>query len=98
VITVRSEQITLISGDTRSTIFADMKVVGVTEYYQAQQVGDTAELKCEVYRDEFDGQKFVELGGKRYRVIRVGSAKNPDKITLTLSDLSQGGDGMVGLF
>ena len=93
---MRSEQITLISGDARHTIFADMKAVGVTEYYQAQQVGYTAEAKCEVYRAEFAGQQFAEINGKRYKIIRIGNAKSHDKITLTLSDLSQGGDGMVG--
>jgi len=82
--------------ETRTTIFAKRKAVGVTEFYQAQQAGYTAEMKVEAYRAEYGGQQLAEHEGKRYKVIRVGDAKNPDMLTLTLSDLPQGGGGMHG--
>jgi len=79
-----------------STIFVKRKAVGVTEFYQAQQAGYTAEMKVEAYRAEYGGQQLAEHDGKRYQVIRVGDAKNPDMLALTLSDLSQGGGGLHG--
>lgn len=49
-----------------------------------------AELKFDVYTEEYGGQKLAEVDGVRYKVLRTyRDPKNPDITELTLSDLSE---------
>jgi hypothetical protein len=82
----------------RTTIFGNKKSVGYAEFYQAQQAGIAAELKFDVYTEEYAGQRLAEHAGRLYRVIRTYQSKSGETIELTLSDLSERGgadDGNV---
>ena len=60
--------------ETATTVFADMKSVGYSEFFKASQAGYTAALKFDVHSFEYSGQKIVEYpvaSGKRYRVLRT---------------------------
>ena len=74
--------------ETATTIFADKKSVGFSEFYKAQQAGYTTELKFDVYSFEYAGQQIVEYpvsSGKRYRVLEFTE--------LTLVDLPEAEGG-----
>ena len=56
--------------ETATTVFADKKSVGFSEFYKAQQAGYTTELKFDVHSFEYEEQQIVEYpvsSGKRYR-------------------------------
>lgn len=78
--------------ETATTIFADKKSVGFSEFYKAQQAGYTTELKFDVYSFEYNGQQIVEYpvsSGKRYRVLRTYTPPNGELTELTLVDLPE---------
>lgn len=78
--------------ETATTIFADKKSVGFSEFYKAQQAGYTTELKFDVYSFEYTGQQIVEYpvsSGKRYRVLRTYTPPNGELTELTLVDLPE---------
>lgn len=78
--------------ETATTVFADKKSVGYSEFYKASQAGYTAELKFDVRAFEYDGQQIVEYpveSGKRYRVLRTYLHTNGEFIELTLVDLPE---------
>lgn len=78
--------------EAATTIFADKKSVGYSEFYKASQAGYTAELKFDVRSFEYSGQQIVEFpvaSGKRYRVLRTYLHKNGEFIELTLVDLPE---------
>lgn len=78
--------------ETATTIFADKKSVGFSEFYKAQQAGYTTELKFDVYSFEYAGQQIVEYpvsSGKRYRVLRTYTPTNGELTELTLVDLPE---------
>lgn len=92
--------------ETATTVFADKKSVGFSEFYKAQQAGYTTELKFDVHSFEYAGQQIVEYpvsSGKRYRVLRTYTPPNGEFTELTLVDLPEaegssgaeegGGDG-----
>jgi len=84
--------------ETRKTVFANKKSVGYSEFYKAQQAGFTAELKFDVFTEEYEGQTMAEYGGKRYKILRTYvDPKTAGEITeLTLSDLTERGGADVG--
>lgn len=75
--------------EVKTVVFADKKSVGYSEFYKAQQAGYTAEMKLDVYAEEYAGQTLCEYEGKRYRVLRTYDSKNGEIVELTLSDLSE---------
>lgn len=86
--------------ETATTVFADKKSVGYSEFYKAAQAGYTTELKFDVYSFEYTGQQIVEYpvsSGTRYRVLRTYLHGNGEFTELTLVNLPEaeggGGDG-----
>lgn len=86
--------------ETATTVFADKKSVGHTEFYEAQNAGYKATLKFDVHSFEYEEQQIVEYpvsSGKRYRVHRTYLHGNGEFTELTLVDLPEaeggGGDG-----
>ena len=86
--------------ENATTVFADKKSVGFSEFYKAQQAGYTTELKFDVHSFEYKEQQIVEYpvsSGKRYRVHRTYLHGNGEFTELTLVDLPEaeggGGDG-----
>lgn len=81
-----NEIITLVSAGTTTTniygdvitteatadIFAELKSIGQTEFWQAQAAGFKPELKFVIqdYRD-YDNQKIIEYDDVRYTVLRT---------------------------
>ena len=63
--------------ETATTVFADKKSVGFSEFYKAQQAGYTTELKF----------------GKRYRVLRTYTHGNGEFTELTLVNLPEAEGG-----
>ena len=88
--------------ETATTVFADKKSVGFSEFYKAQQAGYTTELKFDVHSFEYEEQQIVEYpvsSGKRYRVLRTYTHGNGEFTELTLVNLPEaeggGGNGEV---
>ncbi len=76
--------------EMRTVLFGNKKSVGYSEFYKAAVAGYAAELKFDVYTEEYGGQKLAEVDGVRYKVLRTyRDPKNPDITELTLSDLSE---------
>ena len=76
--------------ETATTVFADKKSVGFSEFYKAQQAGYTTELKFDVHSFEYEEQQIVEYpvsSGKRYRVLRTYTHGNGEFTELTLGYL-----------
>jgi hypothetical protein len=66
------EVITLINGDSRREVFADLRSVGHTEFYEAYATDLHPELKF-VLADylDYEGETLVKYGADLYRVIRI---------------------------
>lgn len=76
--------------ETRTVLFGNKKSVGFSEFYKAAVAGYAAELKVDVYTEEYGGQKLAEVDGVRYKVLRTyRDPKNTDITELTLSDLPE---------
>lgn len=82
--------------ETATTVFADKKSVGFSEFYKAQQAGYTTELKFDVHSFEYEEQQIVEYpvsSGKRYRVLRTYTHGNGEFTELTLVNLPEAEGG-----
>jgi hypothetical protein len=83
-----------VGDEMKDTVYANIKSVGYREFYEAQKAGYTAEMKFEIFCEEYDGQKIAVHDGQRYKVLRTyRDPDKPDLIELTLSDLSEEVDG-----
>lgn len=71
--------------ETKSEVYCNKKSVGRSEFYRAQQNGIQADQIIQVYKDEYDGQPYVERDGTRYKVIRAYEIDNKEYVELTLS-------------
>ena len=76
-----------------STVYANKKSVGFSEFFQAKQAGYTEQMKFDVFSAEYGGQTLAEYEGTRYRVLRayVDPKTSGEFTELTLSDLSERG-------
>ncbi len=82
--------------ETATTVFADKKSVGFSEFYKAQQAGYTTELKFDIHSFEYEEQQIVEYpvsSGKRYRVLRTYTHGNGEFTELTLVNLPEAEGG-----
>ena len=78
--------------ETATTVFADKKSVGYSEFYKASQAGYTAEIKFDVRSFEYSGERIVEYpigSGTRYRVLRTYVHGNGVFTELTLVDFPE---------
>ena len=78
--------------ETTREVFANKKSVGYSEFYKSDQAGYVTELKFDLHTVDYDGEKLVEYGGKRYKVLRTYGSKNGDFVELTLTDISERAD------
>ena len=51
-------------------VFCNKKSVRQSEFYQANAQGFKPELMLEVRSDDYEGEEYIDYGGKRYRIIR----------------------------
>ena len=83
---------TLPQSGERTTVYANKKSVGFSEFFKAKQAGYTEQIKFDVYTAEYDGQTLAEHEGTQYRILRTYcDPRTPDETELTLSDLSERG-------
>ena len=78
--------------ETATTVFADKKSVGYSEFYKAEMAGHVAEIKFDVYAMEYNGETIAEYpvsSGKRYRILRTYSHNDGELIELTLSSFPE---------
>ena len=75
--------------EVKKTVYATVKSVGYSEFWKAANAGYQAELKADVYTWEYDGQRVVEIDGKRYKVLRTYVIGHGEKTELTLTDISE---------
>lgn len=73
--------------DQGRLVYAERKSVGYAEFYKANQAGYKAELKFDVYAEEYRGEGAAVYDGKTYTVIRTYTGKNKDKLELTLGSM-----------
>ena len=76
----------------RTTVYANKKSVGFSEFFQAKMAGYNEEMKFDVFTVEYDGQTIAEYEGKRYMILRtyVDPKTSGEYTELTLSDLLNG--------
>ena len=82
--------------ETATTVFADKKSVGYSEFYKAEMAGHAAEIKFDVYAMEYSGETIAEYpvsSGKRYRVLRTYTHGNGEFTELTLVNLPEAEGG-----
>ena len=82
--------------ETATTVFADKKSVGYSEFYKAEMAGHVAEVKFDVYAMEYNGETIAEYpvsSGKRYRVLRTYTHGNGEFTELTLVNLPEAEGG-----
>jgi SPP1 family predicted phage head-tail adaptor len=62
----------LIKSKTKREVFANIKSIGQSEFYQAQAVGLKPEIKFVIadYED-YQNEKLLEYDGKEYQVMRT---------------------------
>ena len=60
--------------ETRRTVLADDRSVGMTETYQAMAVGFKPSMEFRVWQFEYSDEKVVEYDGTRYAVYRTYKA------------------------
>ena len=86
--------------EAATTVFADKKSVGYSEFYKAEMAGHAAELKFDVHSFEYEEQQIVEYpvsSEKRYRVLRTYTHGNGEFTELTLVNLPEAeGSGADG--
>lgn len=72
--------------ETKQTVYANVKSVGRTEFYQANAVKINAVLVAEMNLFEYGNEKLVDYDGKRYVVARTYANRKKETIELTLSE------------
>jgi SPP1 family predicted phage head-tail adaptor len=77
-----------IEPETVCVIFAELKGVKRSEFYQAQAIGLKPEKTFEVFDFEYNGENIVEHEGKRYDVIRSYPVKG-EKLELICKSLAE---------
>ena len=78
--------------ETATTVFADKKSVGYSEFYKAEMAGHTVEMKFDVRAFEYSGETIAEYpvsSGKRYRILRTYLHSEGEMIELTLADFPE---------
>lgn len=78
--------------ETATTVFADKKSVGYSEFYKAEMAGHAAEMKFDVRAFEYNGETIAEYPvsrGKRYRILRTYIHEEGELVELTLSSFPE---------
>jgi len=76
------------SGTRRRQVYAQLRSVGRSEFYQAHQAGIRAEVLAIVRAFDYEGETEAEFNGRRFTVIRTFRCDR-DRLELTLSDREQ---------
>lgn len=72
---------------TRRTVYCTFEDgVSQKEFYLSQKEGLQASASVELWRVDYQGERFADFNGKRYRVLR-SFASSFDCVTLILSEV-----------
>ena len=74
----------------RREVYCSKKNVGYSEYYKAQQQGQYARFKVDIYTAEYSGERLADFEGERYMILRTYELENGEITELTLSDIVAG--------
>lgn len=75
---------------TSRTIYATENAVKRNEFYQAQAIGLTPQITFECFAFEYNGEKTVEYGDKKYNVIRTYPLSG-ERIEIICNDIAEVG-------
>jgi hypothetical protein len=56
---------------SQKTVFGSKKSIQSREFYLAAQSGFTLELMFEIFKGEYESEKYLEYESKRYKIIRT---------------------------
>lgn len=74
---------------TKTEIYANVKSVRRTEFYEALRSGITAAVVFDIFAHDYDGQRLIEYDGEVYKVERAYQTKI-DRLELTCSEVRRG--------
>lgn len=72
--------------ETKTTVYANIKAVSRTEFYQANAAKINVVCVAEVKLFEYNDEKLVDYNGKRYVVARTYPDRKREIVELTLSE------------
>lgn len=72
--------------ETKQTVYANVKAVSRTEFYQANAAKINVVAVAEVHLFEYNDEKLVDYNGKRYVVARTYPDRKREIVELTLSE------------
>ena len=76
-----------VSAGAKRTVFCNWEDgVSQKEFYYSNKQGLQASASVEIYRVDYEGEKYVDFGGKRYRVLR-NFPPSFDTLTLILAEV-----------
>lgn len=78
-------------GETRVTIFASRRSIGLNEFYKADMKGYNPRFTFLVHSEEYSDQEEAEYDGKPYYILRSYTPEDGDYTELVLSELPRGG-------
>ena len=81
----------IVAAESFQEIYCNVLSVSQKEFYQAQSVGFQPELKFEMMEIDYDSQKYIEINGKRYKILRTYVRKD-EVIELVVSSLIERND------
>lgn len=81
----------IVAAESFQEVYCNVLSVSQKEFYQAQSVGFQPELKLEMMAIDYDSQKYIEIYGKRYKILRTYVRKD-EVIELVVSSLIERND------
>lgn len=59
------------TGEDRRDVYGTVESVGANEYFNAAKIDLKPEYRVTVWADEYDGEPFAVLNGRRYTIYRT---------------------------
>jgi hypothetical protein len=76
-------------------VFASIKSVGHSEFYNSLIAGTKALKKFDIWAHEYNGEGIIEYQGERFRVLRDYIVKNAEVIEITVTDMGVRNDDLL---
>ncbi|MCD8200371.1 MAG: phage head closure protein [Coriobacteriaceae bacterium] len=86
--TSQNENGYIVSEETKTEVYADIRSVGRTEFYDAMRSGITVSIIFRIRPYDYSDERLVEYGGKRYHVERTYQT-DPDHLEMTCSEVAR---------
>ena len=72
-------------GETRTDVYAGIRSVSASEFFNAGREGLQPEWQFTMFLDDYDGQKIVEYNGRQYEVYRTYYGRS-DRVELYVQE------------